>query len=408
MNKSIWLNRRFFVYVLGNMTNNVGNSFYALALPLLIFELTHSSINMSLMVACELIPLLFSPIVGSIVDRLSCRRVIFSALIFQSLCSAVIPLLNQAGVLQIWMLYVFGALLSLGGICLRTGQFVVVPHMFPEQRLEASSALTTGFTLTTIFGPFLAGWLLTMTSYNTILWINSLTFFAPILFCIYTRIPNEKRTEGLKSVRQILLDTQEGLRYVKNDKLLLRFFIIMATATLAGSGSVTIAIYHFKYVLSLPNNIAGWFMIALGVGDFIGTLLPLRFQHIDRMKLLAVFYLSSAVGSLLFLIPVWWVSPLALMASSIGAGAAGVSLNLQMQETVPVELLGRVSSSNRMIFSLTAAFSPIMMGVVTAKFSSYAAFGLMAVLYLLPTTIAFVTLANAMPLRINKKEHHLG
>lgn len=393
LDKSIWFNPRFFVYASGNIINNFGNSFFTLALPLLIYDLTGSSIQMSLMMACELLPMLFSPLIGAVVDRVSSRTIIFSSLSFQALCSAMIPLLYQSGHLQIWMLYLFGALLSFGGICLRTGQFVVVPYMFPERRIEASAALSTGFTITTIFGPFLAGWLLAMTSYGTLLWINSLTFFAPILLCIYTKIPNQKR-ESINRPAQILEDMREGLAYLKNDKLLLRFFIIMATATLAGSGGFTIIVYHFKYMMHLSDHLVSWFMIALGFGDFIGTLLPRRLMHINKMKLLTVFYLSSAIGSSLFLIPAWWIAPIALIASAIGGSAAGVCLNLQMQETVPLELLGRVSATNRAMLSTTATLSPILFGTVAHSYSSYAAFGLMSVLYLLPTAISFLAIVK--------------
>lgn len=50
--KSIWLDARFFTYAIGLMIDRFGNAVYTVALPLLVYRLTQSVLNMSLMAIC--------------------------------------------------------------------------------------------------------------------------------------------------------------------------------------------------------------------------------------------------------------------------------------------------------------------------------------------------------------------
>lgn len=89
----------------------------------------------------------------------------------------------------------------------------------------------------------------------------------------------------------------------------------MAMATFAGSGGITVVLFHLKQVLHLSDRTVGWIVITNGTGAFIGTQIPRRFKKVEKPKLMAILYGMNFVGTLLFLVPVWWFVPIALFAS---------------------------------------------------------------------------------------------
>src|SRR5689334_14061513 len=113
MEASIWRMPRFTLYALGGLINSVGSSMYGFALPLMVLHLTGSVADMGIMTVCETIPrsLCGLFLIGPLVDRLSRRVVLIASLVFQAICSMSIAIFDVSGLLQIWMLYVLGALI---------------------------------------------------------------------------------------------------------------------------------------------------------------------------------------------------------------------------------------------------------------------------------------------------------
>ena len=68
---------------------------------------------------------------------------IFAALLFQGGCSLLLAALFEAQLLEIWILYVFGALISVGFEFSRTAEIAVVPIMFRDRRVEATAGLAS-------------------------------------------------------------------------------------------------------------------------------------------------------------------------------------------------------------------------------------------------------------------------
>ena len=65
MSKS--LGRDFWLYFTGQLISQVGSSFTLFALPLLVFELTHSATNLAITTAAEFVPyLLFGLVIGAL------------------------------------------------------------------------------------------------------------------------------------------------------------------------------------------------------------------------------------------------------------------------------------------------------------------------------------------------------
>jgi hypothetical protein len=79
---------------LGQTISNLGSSFTLFALPLLVFNLTGSPINLGITAACEFVPyLLFGLVIGAWVDRVDRRRLMIATDLGRAAVIATIPLL---------------------------------------------------------------------------------------------------------------------------------------------------------------------------------------------------------------------------------------------------------------------------------------------------------------------------
>src|SRR5438094_3062775 len=83
----------FWKFWAGQTISNLGSSFTGFALPLLIFKLTGSALNLALASAAHFLPyLLFGLLIGAWADRVNRKRLMIAADIGRALVIASIPL----------------------------------------------------------------------------------------------------------------------------------------------------------------------------------------------------------------------------------------------------------------------------------------------------------------------------
>src|SRR5881296_3593494 len=84
----------FWRFWTGQVVSVLGASFTQFAVPLLIFQLTHSALNLALTMAAEFLPyLLFGLVIGAWVDRLDRKRLMIVADIGMAVVIGSIPLM---------------------------------------------------------------------------------------------------------------------------------------------------------------------------------------------------------------------------------------------------------------------------------------------------------------------------
>ncbi|MGE7875460.1 MFS transporter [Bacillus paramycoides] len=361
--KSIWMEKRFLMYAIGLMIDRLGNAVYSVALPLMVYHLTHSVLNMSLMAICQFIPrAVCSLFIGSIVDRISRRIVIFTALFFQSGCSFVLAIMYETNNLQTWMLYVFGALISVGFEFSRTAEIAVIPVMFWERRVEATASLASAHTIMFIIGPTVAGILLGFVTYETLLWINAISYLGPILMCLWSKIPNEKDLGGIRSFRSVIGAMGEGLNFLKGHIVLKKLMVVILISGIAIGGIETMILYYVKNDIGFSDMYTSWIIACSGIGLFIGSIFVSRFKNWNRQQFFIVSLSLIFIGLLLFLIPHKGVLMGAQLVLSIGIFSYSVSQDILIQEVVPNEMMGRVGGLLRMISHITLTVSTTLLG----------------------------------------------
>src|SRR6185437_12473726 len=107
------IGRDFWTFFAGQTLSNLGSSFTNFALPLIVFKLTGSALNLAITSAAVFLPyLLFGLIIGAWVDRLDRKRLMIVVDSLNTLLIASIPVLSLLGLLSVYYIYAVGFVAS--------------------------------------------------------------------------------------------------------------------------------------------------------------------------------------------------------------------------------------------------------------------------------------------------------
>src|SRR5258705_3317567 len=103
------LSRDFWTFWTGQTISNLGTSFTLFALPLLVYKLTGSALNLAITTAANMLPyLLFGLVIGAWVDRLNRKRLMITVDLARALVISTIPIAWNLGILNVWWIYAVG------------------------------------------------------------------------------------------------------------------------------------------------------------------------------------------------------------------------------------------------------------------------------------------------------------
>src|SRR6059058_5293907 len=108
----------FWKFWTGETISNLGSSITLFALPLLVYKLTGSALNLGIAEAATFLPyLLFGLVLGALVDRVNRKRMMILVDVGRGLVIASIPVLALFGSLSVWWIYAASFLSSTLTIC---------------------------------------------------------------------------------------------------------------------------------------------------------------------------------------------------------------------------------------------------------------------------------------------------
>ena len=190
--------RNYRLFFIGQSISNTGNWLTNVALTLLVLRLTGSGVAVGLLAACQYGPILvLSPWGGAVADRSDKRRLLFvtqSLEMLQSIGLAVLaflPHLPRAG---------FYVLAVAGGIVLALDNPLrrsFVTEMVPAEDIPNAVVLYSMIVnLSRIFGPALAGLLVTSLGYGWCFALDALSSVA-VLACLAMMRPEEAELDAV-------------------------------------------------------------------------------------------------------------------------------------------------------------------------------------------------------------------
>ena len=379
--------------MLGQTISNVGSSFTLFVLPLLVYKLTGSALNLALIYAAEYVPyLLFGLIIGAWVDRVDRKRLMIFVEITQSLVIFSVPLLAALDLLSIWWIYGVGFASSTLWICFNAAEFAAIPSLVSEEKLvSANGRLQASYSAATVVGPLLAGLLTTVIPIHAVLLFDALSFLLSAIALRSIGTSFNVGDAGQQRQKSLRRDVGEGLRYVMGHPVLRNTCFMMALINCVGFTVYAQLVLFAKERLGASDAQLGLLYAAGGVGMIALALLagPLR-RHLPFNKVaLGTLMAGGVLIVLLASTRMYWVA-VPLWASIWGLVILfDINSNSLWQEVVPNRMLGRVQGTVSVLSWSAIPLGILIGGIVIEQTQNvalvYAAIGILIVL----TAIAF-------------------
>ena len=395
--------------------SRVGDFLYEFAIAIWVRDATDSALMVGLVLFASLVPtVLLSLFGGAFVDRSNRVQVMLVSDIGRALVAGLVALLAYSDHLTFAMILVASAVYGMIDAFFQPAFFASIPELTPESDLTSANALTSiSSQFGRVIGPPLGAFLLAFSDFGGVFGINAATFLFSAMLLIPLRnmvSVGAARPEGIDGADQngaeagpndpsadegsagpssedssFMDEIREGFAFLRTKPWIWIGTLVIALGNIGLAGPFVVAMpFLFKNDLQLSDQWYGLVLAFFPIGYVLAGLWMGRKETLRRRGLtaylgsisagvmLAMFGMSLELESLLRfdLHPV--IVPLCVAALINGAGLeVFTQVWMQtMQEMVPIEMLGRISSIVELGTTVMLPVGLALAGIATDAFGA--------------------------------------
>jgi MFS family permease len=367
--KSLYKNRSFLIFWIGQSLSVTGDAFATVALPLLVLQATGSVVQMGLVTATFTVGSVISSLLsGIIVDRVDRRWLMIICDTGRSLLYGSIPLVWLLAGPQLWLIYVVVAL----GTCLATCFYVAyntaLPHLVKHEQITlANGWLQAGGALSFVLGPVLAGLVSTIWGPSVAVCVDALSFVVSALSLLSIRLRQSASLSKDCSVIRFL-NKQEllaGIHFLLRQPTLRAISLLSMSFYPLLAPAQDLFIFRLKHDLIQSDGAVGLIFGLAALGGILGGLLAsvLRRRLGFGISWLGALTLIGIIAIGIGLTASVWL--VAFLATGFTFGQTLLDINsiALRQQLTPDHLLGRVTAASWTMYRL---LGPIGVTMFTA------------------------------------------
>ena len=327
--------RRLFV---AQTISRWGDTFNSVALVILVFRLSGSGLQVAGTVAFEIAPvLLLGFVAGAVVDRHSRTGVMIAADLGRAGVAVVLAAFGH----DLAVIYAAAFGLSVGTVFFNPAAASLLPSVVhPDGIVRANAALWSAAVVSQIALAPLAGALVAFAGAGPAFLINAASFL--VSAALLTGLPASR--PPARPPRRRLADVAEGLRIIRDSRLLGTLAGVQALAALSAGATSALLVVLAERHLHVGAAHFGLLIAAIGVGAGLGPMV-LRGLVSDPRRpglLFGPYLLRGGVDLTLAASSSFGVALASLAAYGVGTSTGMVTYNSLLQTTVPDRLRGRV------------------------------------------------------------------
>ena len=364
--------RVIYTLFIANAISMTGNQLALLAIPWFVLATTGSAAQTGITAFFTLLPTVLATFFGgAFIDRIGFKPASIIADLASGVTVLLIPVLFAAGWLPFWLLQVLvflGALLDAPGV---TARDALLPELaaaaeMPLERIASLNQIVERSSR--LLGAPAAGFLIALVSAQNVLYLDAATFAVSALL-VWVIVPNikiDKPVDDTASPPGYLADLQAGLRYVRQDVLILTIVGIVLITNLLDAALASV-IYPV-FVRDVYGSAIGLGLIfgVSGGGAVIGALIYSAMGHrYTRYRVYVWSFIVVALARipLIFLPPLWIVLATAAIVG-LAAGPLNPIMSAVSYSRIPSAMRGRVLGVIR-----SGAFMAMPLGVLLAGYA---------------------------------------
>jgi len=383
---SIFASRSFRQYYVGQAFSYLGDGLRLLAVPLLVYYLTHSALSTGVSLVLEVAPFaFFGPIAGSFADRLDRRKLMISCDFVRFVVMATFAVTYATHTLTLSMLYGGLVVLSISAAFFLGGQAPSIPYLLGRERTtEAMSALIAAESASNLVTPIVGGALFSLLGPLPALTMNAFTY--GISQISLSRVPTLGPDElsGAPSMRELVADIAQGFRFLMGDVTMRSMSLLSLMLNAFGFGAYAILIPYLKRQFAASDHQVGFFLGISALGAIAGSLFAGKFASrwpfgraiVVALLFDALIFMPFIYANSLYLAALFWA--LANMAASFEiAQIIGWRLRI-----TPEHMIGRVTGAVRLVALAGMVPGVIGLGYVADHVDAHVAMAISAFGYL--------------------------
>lgn len=365
---SIWQNRDFRRFFLGQFVTNVGDSLYAVAILWLVHDLSGSTFLTGVASSLLLLPYLLQIIAGPIVDRYAIKPILVGTQLVQGIAILALPVAAYTGTLTVWVLLLTVPVLSAMTLLAAPVQSTLLPRIVREDQLAASNSALASVTqgLDMIFEA-LGGLFIAVFGATALFVIDSVTFAIAAILFFGVRVPKANEGDGGYNdspFAEYVGDLRTGIATLRGT-VFVDMLLIAAVSNFAVG--MTLAILPAYGDALGGAAVYGLLLGAIGTGRMIGAAVAPWLEHVPFGWLSVSIFLTATV----LWVGAVYVPPLVLTVGLFGlawiaGGIDGVLIETLNQRVFPATILGRISAIKGTASLATLPLGALVGGIVGA------------------------------------------
>lgn len=352
----------------GQLVSLAGTQVTQVAVPLQVYDLTHSSFAVGLVGLVGLVPLIvFGLYGGAIADAVDRRKLVLITSTASMLVSVVLLLQALMHVERISVLFACIAVQAGFGAVDAPTRRAILPQLVRPDKLPAANTLSYGGNqLAVIVGPLLAGVAVSIGGFPLGYGIDVVSF-AAALYAV-ARLPTLLPGEGAR--RAGFASVVEGLHFIAGRPLLQMAFLADIVAMLFASPRALFPALAYGHFGGGARTV-GFLYSAPAVGAVVATLGGGAISRVRRQGLgviLAIVVWGIAI-TLFGLIPSLWLGLLMLAVAGAADTVSAVYRSTILQVVTPLGMQGRLQGVYMVVVSGGPRLGDLRAGAVASSFT---------------------------------------
>ena len=357
--------RLFYFLLFGQSLSVLGSTLTNFALGVWAYKTGGNVTDFTLIAIASTLPgILLGPFIGSLIDRLDRKWVLFFAQLGSATVTFTLAVLYWVGVLQVWHIIMVVPLASLCASVLQIGFSAVVGTLVPPDKLSrANGMLGMVFGVIQLGSPLLAGLTLDHLGLKGIFAIDLVSYVIGLSSLLVISLPSvARKTKETKT--SLWQEVVEGYLFLKSRPGVLGGLYLF---TLILFNVSAVQILMLPLVLSIGSSTdLGFIQSMAGVGTLVGGLLMVAWRGPER-KVFGILTPAVAIACILVVMPmrpeIGWLAACAVLIM-MAAPIATVSSQTLWQRKVPLHFHGRAFSLRRSIMKAAQPMAFLSAGVL--------------------------------------------
>jgi MFS family permease len=338
--------RSYRLFLIGFFISQMGSQMQIIAINWQMYEMTRSPVMLGLIGVVSFVPvLLFSMVGGLTADNVNRKKLLAATQLFLAVVALTLALSTATGIVTPAFIFVLLGLNFAGMAFFGPVRQSIIPDLVPKQYLlNAVSLNTLARNSAVIIGPAIAGFLIALYGVESIYIVNCVALTVAIITILPLKIPAHAK-EGRPSWS--IASLVEGIRFVKNSKIMLSTILLDFFATFFGSATSLLPIFALE-VLAVDARGLGLLYAATSAGAVLSGLI---LSSVGRLRHQGLIILGSvtlfALATIGFgLSRSFYLSLVFLFIAGAGDMVSTILRNTIRQIITPANMRGRMVGIN--------------------------------------------------------------